>query len=173
VDGNLGPASALASSVRQVEREVVPRHTYALQLRARDPAGNWSPWVESEAFAPLLSQDTSPSLGRSAGWTRYTRTWMSGGTALYSKTRGAWVTRTFTGRAIALVASQGPARGKAKLYVDGTLAATVDLRRSSSRHRVVVFSRSWASVGRHTLKLVVLGTSGRPRVDVDAFVIVP
>ena len=173
VDGTLGAASSLSSSARQVSREVVQGHTYALRLRARDAAGNWSPWVESEPFAPVLSQDTSPTLARSGRWIRYERSWMSGGSSLYSKARGATVTRSFTGRAIAFVTSKGPTRGKAKLYVDGTLAASLDLRRSSAQHRVVVFSRSWAAAGPHMLKVVVLGTSGRPRVDVDAFVIVP
>ena len=148
-------------------------HTYALRLRARDAAGNWSPWVESTPFAPVLSQDTSPTLARSGGWTRYRRSWMSGGTSLYSRTRGKWVERSFTGRAIALVGSKSPGRGKAKVYIDGVLAATVDFRRSSAAHRQVVFTRSWATARPHTLKVVVLGTSGRPRVDVDAFVIVP
>ena len=150
-----------------------PGHTYALRLRARDAAGNWSPWVESAAFAPVLSQDTSPTLARSGGWTRYYRSWMSGGTSLYARTRGEWVARSFTGRAIALVGSKSPRRGKARVYIDGALAATVDFRRSSTAHRQVVFTRSWATARPHTLKVVVLGTSGRPRVDVDAFVIVP
>ena len=32
--------------------------------------------------------------------------------------------------------------------------------------------RSWPVAGRHTLEIRVVGTAGRPRVDVDAFVIV-
>jgi hypothetical protein len=98
---------------------------------------------------------------------------MSGGSSLYSRTRDRWVTRSFTGRAIALVGSKSPKRGKVKVYIDGVLAKTVDFRRSTPAHRQVVFTRSWAKAGPHTLKVVVLGTSGRPRVDVDAFVIVP
>ena len=128
---------------------------------------------ERRPFAPVLSQDTSSTLARSGAWTRYYGSWMSGGTSLYSRTRGSWITRSFTGRAIALVGSKSPGRGKARVYIDGALAATIDFRRSSAAHRQVVFTRSWATAQPHTLKLVVLGTSGRPRVDVDAFVIVP
>ena len=84
-----------------------------------------------------------------------------------------WVARSFTGHAIALVGSKGPGRGKARVYVDGVLAKTVDFYRSTAVHRQVVFTRSWATAGPHTLKVVVLGTTGRPRVDVDAFVVVP
>jgi hypothetical protein len=33
-----------------------------------------------------------------------------------------------------------------------------------------VFARNWSSVGLHTIKVVVSGTSGHPRVDVDAVI---
>ncbi len=173
VDGTLGSPTTLSATARQASRLMKPGHTYALRLRARDAAGNWSPWVESAAFAPVLSQDTSPTLAGTDAWTRYDQSSMSGGTSLYSRTRGAWVERPFTGRAIALVGSKSPRRGKAEVYIDGALAATVDFYRSSAAHRQIVFTRSWATDGPHTFRVVVLGTADRPRVDVDAFVIVP
>jgi hypothetical protein len=148
-------------------------HTYALRLRARDAAGNWSPWVETAPFTPELWQDTSPTLARAGGWTRYRLASLSGGTSLYSRNAGASVTRTFHGRAVALVASKGPKKGKARIYVDGSLAGTVDLYRSVARYRVLVFTRAWATAGAHTVRVVVVGTPARPRVDVDTFVVVP
>ena len=51
------------------------------------------------------------------------------------------------------------------------LMMTVDTG-ADPKFRVVGFSTSWASYGSHTIKLVVVGTSGRPRVDLDAFEIV-
>jgi hypothetical protein len=33
-----------------------------------------------------------------------------------------------------------------------------------------VFSWTWATLGAHTLRVVVVGTAGHPRVDVDAFI---
>ncbi len=66
----------------------------------------------------------------------------------------------------------GPTRGQARVYVDGAYARTVDLRSSSSATRRVVYVRSWTSSARHTLEIRVVGTSGRPRVDVDAFLTV-
>lgn len=85
---------------------------------------------------------------------------------------GASSTLTFTGRAVARVASVGPDRGAARIIVDGRTVATVDLRSSTKRHRVVVWSRTWSSAERHTLTIRVVGTSGRPRVDVDGFLVV-
>jgi hypothetical protein len=63
-------------------------------------------------------------------------------------------------------------RGRARIYVNGHLAATIDLARSSARTRSVVWRASWSSVATRTIRIVVAGTRNRPRVDVDAFVTV-
>jgi len=49
---------------------------------------------------------------------------------------------------------------------------TVDLDRATSAARLIMMLRSWTTTGRHTLEIRVVGTSGRPRIDVDEFVIV-
>jgi hypothetical protein len=36
----------------------------------------------------------------------------------------------------------------------------------------MVFARSWATNGRHVLRIVPLGTVDRPLVEVDAFVVI-
>ena len=59
--------------------------------------------------------------------------------------------------------------GKAEIWVDGALATTVDLKRSSIAYRRLVWETSWETSGSHTVMVKVLGTSGRPRVDVDQF----
>jgi hypothetical protein len=90
---------------------------------------------------------------------------------LATGSKNAWLTRTFTGRGVAWVAILGSARGKAQVWIDGTLATTVDLYRSSTHYRRVAFSRSWSTSGEHTIRIVVLATSGHPRVEVDALVV--
>ena len=65
----------------------------------------------------------------------------------------------------------GPDRGIARVYVDGVLARTVDLGAASPGAATVVFRRAWGSAGLHRLRIVVVGTAGRPRVDVDAFAV--
>lgn len=171
VDGSLGLSTDLGPSSRSVARRLVPGHTYALRVRARDAAGNWSAWAESEEAAPVLQQDASPSLTRTGTWKRVSPTWASGGTVLKSKVRGSSVTRTLTGRAIAWIGVKGAKRGRAKVYVDGLLVATVDLKRATVRHQAVVWTRSWATAGTHEIRIRVRGTKHRHRVDVDAFVI--
>jgi hypothetical protein len=57
------------------------------------------------------------------------------------------------------------------VFVDNVYKGTVNLYSATSRARQIVFAFSWPSVGTHHLKLVVVGTAGHPRVDVDAFVV--
>ena len=70
-----------------------------------------------------------------------------------------------TGRAIALVTTKGPARGKLKVLIDGVYVGTVDLYRSSVSYRVLAFTHGFSSKGTHTIKLVALGTTGTARAS--------
>ena len=56
------------------------------------------------------------------------------------------------------------------MSVDGAAATTVNLRSSIGRSRSIVFARNWLTNGTHTITIVVVGTAGHPRVDIDAFV---
>jgi hypothetical protein len=69
------------------------------------------------------------------------------------------------------VAVKAPGYGKAKVYVDGAYAATVNLAATSASHRRIVFSRAWTSTGTHKIRVICQATSGRPKVAVDAFVV--
>ena len=102
-------------------------------------------------------------MSRSGSW--------SGGTTRYSKGSGASISRSFTGRGVAIVAPRGPKRGTARIYVDGSLAQTVHLSARHLHPRRIVFARTWKASGAHTIRIVVVGTKHHRRVDVDAFVI--
>jgi hypothetical protein len=80
------------------------------------------------------------------------------------------VSYRFTGSSIGWIAAKGPTRGSAAVYVDGVYAGTVSLYSSTTTTRVVAFARNFGANGTHTLRIVVSGTAGHPRVDVDAFV---
>ena len=77
----------------------------------------------------------------------------------------------FSGEGVAWVSSKSLTRGQAEVYVDGLLVKTVDLHASTTIHRRVVFSQKWDTFGAHSIAIVVLGTLGHPRVDVDTFVV--
>jgi hypothetical protein len=95
----------------------------------------------------------------------------AGGAVRYAISRGASASLTFTGRAIVWHGPTGPTRGKARVFIDGRLVRTVDLRRSSFDARATLFSTRWSGAGRHTIRIVVLGTRGRAMVAVDDFTI--
>jgi hypothetical protein len=83
---------------------------------------------------------------------------------------GATASLTFTGRSFAWVASRSVVAGSARIYVNGTYIASVNLHAASSTARVVMFSKAWTTAATRTVTVRVLGTIGHPRVDVDAFV---
>ncbi len=59
-------------------------------------------------------------------------------------------------------------RGRVAVYIDGAYAVTVDLYAATSSYAQIVFSRSFSAYSSHTIKLVVVGTAGRPLVLLDA-----
>ena len=141
-------------------------------IAGRDGAGNVGPQAESPAVKATLLQEGT-SLARYTGtWSTTRSSTASNGTMRTSTRAGASVEFKRDARAIGVVGRQGPTSGKARVYVDGVFIQTIDLYRSTSRSKVVLFSRSWSTPGVHSVKLIVSGTSGRPRVDVDAFPVI-
>jgi hypothetical protein len=69
------------------------------------------------------------------------------------------------------VSATGPTRGAANVYVDGAYAATINLHTTSTAYQRVVWTKSWSAFGAHTVKIVVSGTAGHPRVDIDALIV--
>jgi len=146
-------------------------HAYALRIRARDAAGNWSSWATADPFTAVVSQDRSRTWHRSGIWHRSWSANWSRRSSLYSRQARAAVWRSFNGRGISVVAARGRSRGKALVWIDGTLVKAIHLHRSRLQPRRVVFAKTWATSGRHTIRIVVFGTANHPRVNVDALVI--
>jgi len=84
----------------------------------------------------------------------------SGTRAKYATRTGASATLAFNGKGIAWFGPVGPTRGTARVYIDGRAVATIDLRRSTSSARRLLFARALAA-GAHTFRIVVT-SSGRP-----------
>ncbi len=75
-----------------------------------------------------------------------------GGSILVASGGSGSLKTTFKGKAIGVVATVGPARGKIRVRVDGGTWQTVDLKASPAAHRKVVFARKLSS-GTHTFEL--------------------
>ena len=146
--------------------------TVQFRVRAVDKAGNTGAWTLGLTLSPSLVQQTSTAVKYSGTWSSGGSSSYSGGSVKYATVAGRSASYAFTGRSIALVTTKSPTRGKVKIYVNNSYVTTVDLYRSKSQYRAVVWQKTWSTSGARTVKLVVVGTSGRPRVDLDAFVVV-
>jgi GH25 family lysozyme M1 (1,4-beta-N-acetylmuramidase) len=144
--------------------------TFRYRTRATDAFDNTSSFASGANLKAVRTQQHTTTVKYSSGWRAVYNANASGSSLRYTKTSGAWVSYTFTGRSIAWVAYKGPDRGKADVYIDGVKRGTIDTYSSSYRSRSIVFATNWASSGTHTIRIVVKGTAGHPRVDVDAFI---
>jgi hypothetical protein len=150
---------------------VSPGSTYRFRVRAVDRAGNVGSWAYGASFKVTAYQQSSSRVRYGGRWSTSTSTTWWGGSARSSSARGSTASLTFTGRSIGWVALRAPTRGKAYVYINGVLKATVDLRSTSTLKQRVVWSAGYSTSATRTITVKVIGTSGRPRVDVDGFLV--
>jgi hypothetical protein len=146
---------------------MTPGHTYRFQIRARDKAGNVGDWKAGPLLKPALTQQTSGSITWSGVTKTTTYASYSGGSQRYLGAKGAWARYTTSARSLSFVTTRGPNRGVAQVWIDGVLQATVDLDAATYTYQFVAFSKTFSSLGTHTIKVVSVGSVAR--VDVDAF----
>jgi hypothetical protein len=146
--------------------------SYRFRVRARDRAGNWSAWSYGSTVRTSLREETAAAFSWSAGWSREAATGASGGAVRSASAAGRSVTFRFSGRAIGWFARRGPGQGFAQVRVDGVLVSTVNLEAWALQPSRVVWRRSWGAVADHAVQIRLLGTTGRPRVEVDAIQVV-
>lgn len=135
-------------------------------MKAYDQAGNTA--TSSVAGTPVIVQESSAT--RSGTWTTRSSSSYLGGKSYSSSSKGAALSWTFTGRSVALVASRATTSGQMYVYVDGVKVSTVDLKSSTTKYRDALWTKSWSSSAKHTVKIVVVATSGRPTVTTDGIV---
>lgn len=153
-----------------ISRAVAPQHGYRFRILAVDGAGNESPWATGSAFTLSRFSEASSRITYQGTWRTSTGASYWGSAAKYASTTGARASFTFTGKTFAWVARRGPTRGKAEILVNGSKVATVDLYASAYQNQRIVWTKSWSTATKRTVTIRVLGTSGRPRVDLDAIV---
>ena len=174
INGGADTAMKLKTATStNVTRWIEPGRRYELSVRALDAAGNASPWRYSAPVVLDALQESSPALQFTAGWAQAYSPELFGEGLKAASTAGAGVSVTFTGRQIAWIGPRNAGRGASKVYLDGVHVDTVDQYSSSStsQHRLRLWTKTFATSGTHTLKIVAVGTPDRPRVDVDALVV--
>ena len=147
-------------------------HTYRYRITAIDSVGNASAPTYGPLYRPTLLQSNTPSTVYTTGWGTSTSSSFSGGTTKYSTTAGKYATFTATNaRSISIIATKAASRGSFKVYVDGVYKGAISTYSTTTKFRQLVYQFSWAAPGTHKIKVVISGTAGHPRVDLDAFVV--
>jgi hypothetical protein len=155
-----GAATSLTSSL-------LFGHTYRFRAQATDAAGNHSAQATGPTFRVLDSQSTVTAVKYTSGWT-FVNSSTSSGNGYKQTTRfGASATFTFTGRAIAWVSPMASTFGRARVFIDGHLVGTINLRSATTHLGIVAFSKTFATSGAHTIRIAAID-SGR-RVSIDSF----
>ena len=148
-------------------------HSYAFRVRATDGRGLIGARVTTSSLAPRVLSQSSSAVRYAGKWTTNSTASAIGGSTRRTKVKGASATLTFSGRQVAWVGPRGHGRGKVKVYIDGAYVTTVNQWASAFSSRRVLFSRTFASGGMHTLRLVNKATDGHPRMEIDAFIVSP
>lgn len=135
-------------------------------MTAYDLAGNTA--SASVSGTPVIVQESSAT--KTGTWTTKSSSSYLGGKSYSSSSKNASLSWTFTGRSVALIASRATTSGQVYVYVDGVKVSTVDLKSSTTKYRDALWTKSWTSSAKHTVKIVVVATSGRPTVTTDGIV---
>jgi hypothetical protein len=162
-------ASGAPTAVFDLERDF----DYQFAGRAMDADGVWGDYTYGASFKLGEYQEdystANPAL--TGGWTRSAWAPASDGYESVASAPGALATFTFTGSSVAWIATKATNRGVARVFLDGVqVKRDIDLYSDTTVPQAVAYTFTWPEVGPHTIQVQVLGTPGRPKVDVDAFV---
>ena len=128
---------------------------------------NYSAFRTGPTFRTISYSESSTAVKYSATWGRSTSPVYVGGKARVGSVAGRSATLAFNGNRLAWLSRTGPTYGSARVYIDGSLVKTVNLNAATVTDRKMVFVRSWSAIGNHTIRIVVVGTSGHPGVVLD------
>ena len=184
VDGApLGAEDTTAPYATMWDTATVTNGSHALTARARDAAGNITTSatvtvaVANGAGSTMRIEDGNTAIAYAGGWNHgnTARPW-SGGTAAVGFGLGQEAAVTFRGTGITWIGFQAPWAGIAKVYVDGTFAATIDGYAPTETVLAPMFTVGGLPLGSHTLTVEVTRTKNASSTDyiviVDAFDII-
>ncbi len=143
-----------------------PGQENRFRVKATDDLGN-SKWSASIGTKLGIRDSKSGDWHKPAAWKTKKVSQAYGGSILLAKGATPSLTSDFYGTAVAIAASVGPGRGSIRVRVDGGAWETVSLKKSSSKHRKVIWSERLGK-GAHTID--IQGVSGQSTIDALLFV---
>ena len=166
--GSYGTITLASATATSVNRTLTTNTSYRFRVRATDRQGNVSAYVYGPTFKPVVVQNTSSSVVYAGSWTTSSNSKALGGSHRYASSTSARARYTGSMRDVAWVATKTTASGSAQVWIDGTLAATINLRVSTNAYHQLVFHRHFSSLGTHTIEIRPVGGG---RVYLDAFIV--
>jgi len=151
-------------------RNLTPGKSYRFEVSATDKAGNVSSATQGKTYKLSLIQENAKAISYSKGWTRQTLSGSNGGSVEFATGAGKTATLTFNGFEVGWVTTEGKTRGSASVKLGSSGAGTVSTN-AKSTELAHICDTVLGTDGTHKLVIKVLGTSGHPRVDIDAFII--
>jgi len=126
-------------------------------------------------FATDTFEDNSPAISYTTTWSVSTNPSHSGGTLRYTNNSGAAAQLTFVGHAVKWKALKSPYYGIARVYIDGTLDAEVDLYSPTAQYQQVVYEKQSLTEGSHTIRIERTGNKNASAlaayISLDAFIV--
>ncbi len=172
VDGGSWAKVALPRpAARHAMVTVRPPHDARFRVRAKDGAGNWSPWAYGNALRWALTSEQSADVTTTGAWATLGAGGFLGDRALRGRAGGTELAFVFTGSQVAWIGRPSRSGGSARVLLDGQDRGVVSTYATSTAYRRVVYVATWPEPGRHTLTIRVVGTPGHPNVVVDGFIV--
>ena len=166
--GSYATVSLASATSTSVNRTLTDGRSYRFRVRAIDKQGNVGSYVYGPTFkpAPLPELELErPLHGDLDDQLQQQRERREPPLLDLDRRRARITTST---RDIAWLATRTTTSGSAQVWVDGILAATINLRSSKTLYRQLVFSRHFTTLGTHTFEV---RPAGGGRVYLDAFLL--
>jgi Big-like domain-containing protein len=176
------PAEQIQAAVFTATGLADTSHALTIEVTGQQDPASSSPLIVVDAFEVTLSgtrhQDTDPAVAYGDGWAQDNRdkAYSEGATA-ESNVTGAQATISFTGTGIRWIGARGPQTGRARVLLDGNVAAdSIDTLAMTEGPQHTNFFASGLANTSHTLTIQVLdknplATNGW--ILIDAFDVIP
>ena len=137
--------------------------TLCASTRAQDLWTQWSDWSDQRCTSVPL---TPSQLTRGKGFTSKAKAGTYAGRVLSATKKGSLITRSgVKAKRLALVATTCPSCGKAKVYLGSDLLATVSLKSSTTRTKVVISIATFTTTRSGTVKVKVASKGKKVLVE--------
>ena len=131
-------------TARQVDSYLKLDAKTRFRVKAQDSKGNWGRWAYSGERRAAVRGPVDTTIAGVVG------------TATVETQR---IKNRFTGRSVAVVAHTGPGMGAIKIFINGKRVATVDLERSKTSPRKLVWTKNFVHTGPRTIAIKPISTN--------------